>query len=385
MLELIFLVFTSFGWAQSDVEFSEKVIEGKSNKANMSQARQEILTTSLEQAIYPLIRSMVGDAAFNKNKNLIQTKIIKNYGRFVPTLRTSDLKSKDDGFTQTITLKISKSDLAGVLSENGLMQDLAGVATILPFVKIEDRLKGQRYVWWLTSQNQNNNEAEKMAKLVEEKLSEVFFKNNFLSFRPIHNEWSGFSPSEMQTENPRKSELAKFTAERGGQIALSGEILMQEVEKDLQLQVRMEAFHVLTARTVGEVVRTLKFENKGKGVDLSKVSLGLQEAISDLSLQVFEASQKGTLSAESFLLVLVGKMTIPQIEALKEQIKSQVPEVKSIKERRLSFDEKVFEVESSEKIEVLAEKLKKFNGPGLKLSAPQVVTDKNEIRMTLTM
>ncbi|MGE0633455.1 MAG: hypothetical protein AB7O96_13670 [Pseudobdellovibrionaceae bacterium] len=368
--------------AQMDTEFYEKSVEGKSKNQNMTLAKQELLNSAIEQAILPLIREMIGESAVNKNKNTI-SKILKNYGRFVPTLRTSEMKKQDAEYSQTITMKVSRVDLRGLLSENGLLQDSSGAATVVPFVRVEDRLKGQRYSWWLNSQTQNNGEAEKMAKLVENRMTEVFFKNNFLSFRPIRGEWKGFAPGELQTENPRKTELAEFTTQRGGQICVEGDVVMQEVEKDLQLQVRMEAFHAVTGRTVGEVVRTLKFDNKGHGVDLVKVGSALQEVITDLSSQVFEASQRGTLSAESFVLALEGTLSLQQTEAIKEQLKAQIHEIKSIKERRVSYNEKAFEVESSEKIEALADKLKKFSSPGLKLSEPQIVLDKNEIRMSV--
>lgn len=369
-----------------EADFVEKVVEAKSPSTNMTQARGEILTTGLDQVLHPLIRGLVGESAFNKNKSLIQTKVIRNYSRFIPTLRTSDLVQKDAEYIQTLTFKISINDLRAILAENGLLQEGTGVPVLLPVVRIEDRMRGQKYSWW-TGSSTSAPEAEKMARLLEETLSDAFLKNSFMSLRPIRFEWSGFVPENLRYESPDKKELAKFASALGAQIVIIGEMTMQaqEAGKELQLQIRIEAIHGQTGRTVGEVVRVLKFENKGAaGVDPHRVSSQLQEVAADLSLQVFEASQRGTLSAESYRLTLAGHLNSKQAENFKEQLRSLVPEIRSIKERKISFEERSFDVESTDKLESLSEKLKKagFTG-GFKVKNVDFNADKNEIRMSM--
>lgn len=77
----------------------------------------------------------------------------------------------------------------------------------------------------------------------------------------------------------------------------------------------------------------------------------------DFTSQVTEAWQRGSIGANQIKLVINGRLTLPALEGIRDALKAKAREIKTIRERLLSAQENVFEVESSIATKELGTKL----------------------------
>src|SRR6185312_6605661 len=87
----------------------------------------------------------------------------------------------------------------------------------------------------------------------------------------------------------------------------------------------------------------------------------------DLSSQVLEAWQRGAIGASLYKLVIRGHLPLQQQEALKDVVKNKVREVKNIRERLISSDSVIYEVDSALGPKEFATKVPQLDVGGIKL------------------
>jgi hypothetical protein len=93
----------------------------------------------------------------------------------------------------------------------------------------------------------------------------------------------------------------------------------------------------------------------------------LESATQDLAAQVFEAWQKGALGANLYRLTIRGRLPLLQQEAFKDALKNKVREVKNVRERLISTEQVVYEVDSAVGPKELAQKASEIEVGGLKM------------------
>jgi hypothetical protein len=348
----------------------EKTIEVETKEKNPTLAKRELIELAISKASEDVIKDVIGEAKYSRNRTLIQSKIIKNNARFVPVTKPGDLVPLDaqgNGFKLTVTMKFGMDDLQSMLLENGLFYDSDSTPILLPVVEIVDKVGGRSWSWW---QNRDASKADlqKISRELEGALKTAFWKNNFYVIRP-----QSLHYYEMLQNTDRVNvDWLNLADEWNAQILIQGEVTIAKSpqrQDAYQIVLHFSANQIQNSRSIAEVVR--QYETEAGRMDVvvdQKLKEVLETVCADLSSQVLEAWQKGTIGSSLFRLTINGRVPLPLQDSLKDAIKNKVREIKNVKERLISTDEYVLEIETSLSPKELQTRMPKLSVQGYEIS-----------------
>ncbi len=330
----------------------ERTQEASSKDKNPVVAKAEMISFITEKVSEELIKEIIGEGKYLRNKQLISSKIVKQSARFIPFSKPSDLQPlPTEGFKMSLSLKVSIADLQSLLLENGLFYESDGTPIVLPTIRILDRVNSRSSAWWMTEESSNKAFLLKQGKALEEQLKTSFSKNNFYLLRPQSLKFVDFFPASMKVENLSSEDWQRIAQRLGAPILVVGDLVIsksQERSDAFTLALKMTALQVMNGRVIAEVARV--FETDGGAFEVvveRKLREILESSGQDLAGQVLEAWQKGALGASLYRLSIRGRLPLLQQEAFKEVLKNKIREVKNVRERLISDDTVIFEVDSA--------------------------------------
>ena len=122
----------------------ERTFEGQSTQTNPVAARNEMISQATTKVSEDMINEIIGEAKFNRNKSLIENKIMKNWAQFIPFSKPGELKEiQPAGFSMTSLLKVNVDDLQALLLANGLFYESDGTPIALPVIRWVDKENGK--------------------------------------------------------------------------------------------------------------------------------------------------------------------------------------------------------------------------------------------------
>ncbi|MEZ0391491.1 MAG: hypothetical protein ACAH59_04700 [Pseudobdellovibrionaceae bacterium] len=371
------LVFLISPWALAQKTFLERTYEGRSKEKNPLAARQEILNQAIEKTSEEMIKEIIGDAKYARNKSLIQSKIIKNSARYIPFSKPGEIENlQPEGFKMTAILKVSLDDLQALLLENGLFYESDSTPIVLPAIRFLDRVNSKSFAWWAETDISQKAFLLKQGRNLENVLKSAFLKHNFYSLKPQSLKYSDFLPSSAKSESVRNDNWQGLAQKLGAQVLLDGEVEIsksQERSDAYSISLQLTATQLVNSRVIAEVSR--KFETES-GAFEAVVDRKLKEVVEatsqDLASQMFEAWQKGALGASLYRLTLRGRLPMTQQEAFKEALKNKVREVKNVRERLISTDSIVYEIDSALGPKELSQKASEIDLKGTKIVVDSV-------------
>lgn len=380
LLKYIFLsiglIFSCHVLAQSP-NLVERVVEGTSTDKNAVNARKEIVDKASEEITKALVIEMIGEAKYNRNRAVIAQKVVKNFNRFTPYVKNGELQQLPDGtFKLSTVARVNMNDLQALLLENGLLYETDGTPSAIPFVKIVDKVNGRSFTWWTESETAADAFVIKEGKVFEEMLKDAFYKKNFYVQKPSSSRLHQFLPSGYQSENLRGEDLQALSEKLGAQIVVQGEIQLtshRERSDAFAINMNLTALQVSNQRVIAEIVREFETDaGSFESVVDRRFKLAIQSACQDLAAQVLDAWQKGTIGASLYKVTVRGRLPAQLQESFKEQLKAKVREIKTVRERLISSDGIVFEVDSSVGPQEIAKKAALLEVGGLKLVVDSV-------------
>ena len=371
-LVFISLSFVSMNtWAVKNLV--ERTMEDSSKDKNPVIAKSEIISQITEKVSEDLIKEIIGEGKYLRNKPLIAVKILKQSARFIPFSKSGEIQPlTPEGFKMSLTLKVSIDDLQALLLENGLFYESDGTPIVLPAIRIIDRVNSRTYFWWADAENANKAFLLKEGKTLEDHLKSSFFKNNFYLLKPLSQKFGDFLPASLKTENLTAEDWQKMAQKLGAQILVQGEFGLtksQERSDAFALTLKLTAIQVMNGRVIAEVART--YETDGGAFEVvveRKLKEILEGPSQDLAGQVLEAWQKGALGASLYKLSIRGNLPLLQQEAFKEALKSKFREVKNVRERLISDDMIIFEVDSALSPKDLGQKAPRIEVGGFQMN-----------------
>lgn len=350
----------------------ERTYEGKSKEKSPLSARQEIMSQATQFVSEQLIKEIIGDAKYTRNKALIQTKIIKNSARYIPFSKPGELEPlQPEGFKMNALLKVSVSDLQALLLENGLFYESDSTPIVLPVIRFIDRVNSKTYSWWADTDVSQKAFLFKQGRTLENYLKSSLMKHNFYLLKPQSLRYSEFLPKSAKAESLRNEEWQMISQKLGAQMLIDGELVFhksQERSDAYSIDLRMTATQIVNSRVIAEVSR--KFETDPgpfEQVVDRKLKEVLENASQDLASQVLEAWQKGALGASLYKLTIRGRLPLIQQEVFKEALKNKVREVKNVRERLISTDSITYEVDSALGPKELSQKASQIELTGAKV------------------
>ncbi|KYG65208.1 hypothetical protein AZI87_11630 [Bdellovibrio bacteriovorus] len=352
-------------------ELIDRTFSGVSKEATPQGARRDIQDQASQKVSEDIIKELVGEERFSKNKSLIQSKIIKNSARYIPFAKASSLTQEGAEYKMSVSLKVSLRDLKQMLQDNALLNENDAIPVVLPVISWIDRVQGKSYRWWLPSDKTQQAFLIKEARVLEEAMRGSFQKNNFFAVKPVEAGLGNSVPGDFQNERIVGEDAQFFSQYFNAPLLIDGQVVLNKGEsgKNYRIEIRMTAVQVSNGRAIADVSRRYDTEN---GSFESAVDKKMREVIettaNDLASQVLEAWQRGSLGTSVIRLTIQGRNTLPMMEGLKEKIRSQITQVKSIRERLVSSEAVSFEVDTAVSTVELLGKLEALDIEGKKLS-----------------
>ena len=354
------------------INLVERVYETQSKETNPVVAKAKMMTEATEKAAEDLIKEIIGEAKFSRNRALINEKIMKFSSRYIPYTKPGEITPlQPEGFKMTLTLKVSVDDLQKMLLENGLFYANDGTPIVLPFVRFTDKVSFKSFGWWSEPETPQKVFLQKEDRNFEDVLKTAFGRNSFYSLKPLVTKYYSFLPEAFHQENLRVEDLQTIAQKLGAQIILSGDVTIsrsQERSEAFTIQMQLSAIQVVNGRVIAEVARQFETDLGGYETAVGKKLKEVNEQVAqDLSSQVLEAWQRVAIGASLYKLVIHGRLPLIQQEALKDIVKNKVREVKNIRERLISSDSMIYEVDSALGPKEFATKVPQLDLGGIKL------------------
>ncbi|MFS4459993.1 hypothetical protein [Bdellovibrio sp. HCB2-146] len=379
LCSVLFLFGTALA-QQSDL--LERVYSGSSKETNPQAVKREIQEQAFQKISEDVIKELIGEERFAKNKTLINNKIIKNSGRYIPFVKPSAVTQEGEESKMSVSLKVSLKDLKQLLQNNSLLADNDTLPIVLPMVSWQDRVQGRSYRWWQSLNKEPQGFLMAEGKIFEESLREAFQKNNFFLIKPIESGLGSQVPVDFQNEKISSEDSQFFAKMFNAPVIIDGQVVLSKADKGngYRIEVKMTAVQVSNGRAIADVSRRFETSN---GVFENVVDKKIKEisdaAANDLSVQVLDAWQRGSVGSNILRITIKGRNTLTDVESLKESVRTQITQVKNIRERLVTSDSISFEVDTTVSSEELAGRLESLQVANKKLG--RVSADSDEIVM----
>ena len=348
-------------------------VDGVSKAGSAVEAAREIQGTVISDAARAHVTEIIGEKRYQKNKSVIENKIIKQSGKFIPFVNVGQPVSLPDGsWKMSVELKLSMSSLRKMIIDNGFMNDAFGPSTILPTISFVDRRTGVSLRWW---QGEPKDETRKFLQQLSQqfhhRIQGEFSRQGFHVIKPLGLQISPL-PESYRADRLSGADLIFVSEYYGASMVLRGDVRLREAKDSAgrlmsvaQIAIKIEIIQANSGRVVAEVSRQFDADSGAYETAVrSKIGSEAVEIAKDLATQVFEAWQRGTLNSNLMRLAVRGQLTPKQLAELKSGIMQGMRELKTLKERSFETGQVVFEVDYSGERNAFDEKLK-----GLQLTA----------------
>lgn len=368
MKMLIFVLAAMIATGARAQDVVEKTVSATSKSTNPAEARREIQDLVSQQVTEELAKELLGEDRFQKNRSLVMSKIVKSSGRFIPFLKPGALQQTGDGYMMSVTLKANVSSLRQVLQENGLLNENTTAPILLPLVSFTDRANLQTDRWWIPGDAGSKGFLRTLGRQFEAAMRSSFRKGGFYVVRPQTAFLTPSVPRGLRSESPGPEDLQLLGDWFGAPLVIGGSVnLSKNPDGTAKIEVKIDVVQTSNNRPVADLARTYTTEAGTFETVVEKKWREVQDTLAgDLSSQVVDAWQKGSIGSSLLRLVLEPRPTLPEIESLKEKLKSSSAGVRSVRERLISSNSLVFEVDSPVGAGELAGRLKGFDFNGKK-------------------
>lgn len=383
VLTAALMIFTTGTALAQQTELIERTYSGVSKETNPQVAKRLLQDEAAQKVSEEVIKELIGNERFLKNKSLIQTRIIRNSARFIPFSKPSALEQQGEEFRMSVAMKLSLKDLKQMLQDNSLLNENDAIPVVLPMISWQDRVEGRSYRWWLPADKSAQSFLIKEGRLLEESLRGAFQKNSFYLVKPMEAGLAAHVPSDFHSEKITGESGQFFAQYFNAPVIIDGQVLLSKGDNNnYRIELRLTAVQVSNERAIADVSR--RFETASgafEGVVDKKLREVLDGAANDLATQVFDAWQRGSVGTSVIRLTITGRHTLPMMEEVKEKIRSQVTQVRNIRERFVSADGVSFEVDTTASSSELLIKLEALDIAGRRLARESEGT--NEIVLKL--
>lgn len=373
------MIFVNGTALAQQAELVDRTYSGVSKETNPQVAKRVIQDEAAQKVSEEIIQELIGNDRFLKNKTLIQNKIIRNSARYIPFTKPSALTQSEEEFKMSVAMKVSLRDLKQMLQENSLLNDNEAIPVVLPLISWQDRVEGRSFRWWLPLDKNPQGFLVKESRLLEEALRGAFQKNNFYLIKPTDAGLTGSVPSDFHNEKISGEDAQFFAQYFNAPIVVEGQVNLVKAEsKNFRIEIKLTALQVSNGRAIADVARRFDTDaGSFEGAIDKKLREVLEGTANDLAVQVMDAWQRGSVGTSIIRLTIQGRQPLPVMEGLKEKIRSQLTQVKNIRERLVSADSVSFEVDTSAPAVELVSKLETLEVDGKKLT--RVSEGQNEI------
>ena len=147
LMILMILALAPLSQAQSPEDLTIITVEGTSKADSPAEASREIQAKAMADTAREQVIEIIGDKKYQKNKQLVETKIVRESARFIPFTQPGPLEQNADGYKMSLELKLSLASLKKMIQNTGLLYDSEAVTAMVPMVGFIDRVHALGYRW----------------------------------------------------------------------------------------------------------------------------------------------------------------------------------------------------------------------------------------------
>lgn len=374
-------IWSSLALAQIDDLVSINM-DGTSKATSAVDAAKEIQNDVISEAVRSRVREILGEKRFQKNRTLVENKIVKQSSKFIPFVNARPpVRLADGSWKMGVEFKLSPSSLRKMILDAGLLNDAEGAAAILPMIAFADREKNSSIRWWVgEAKTAESGFIGQISRQFHEALQSEFSRQGFHIIRPQGTQHSPL-PDELQTERPSNSDYKLISDFYQAPMILQGDVRMKEVKEPVTAAlcaIKIQVMQAHTGRTIAEVSRQIEADISSGGYEnaiRAKLAGELPELTKDLATQVYEVWQRGTLNTNQIRLAVRSPLTPKRVNDFKTGLMGQVQQVKSMRERLFDDLGIQFEIDYSGEREALVGRLKNLELQGFETRLSSVNED----------
>jgi hypothetical protein len=354
---LLTMAITSF----AQVTLLERSYTLESEKEAVTEAKKEIQDKAITQIVEELGVEVLGEARFDKLKKTLVNQLVQKSARFIPFSNITESKVVDKKLKQTVMFKINLAEFRNVLKSLGKLEEIDKNQSILPMIRFENSISSKVSSWW----NRDGEPVSKSLMVMEEKLGEVFVRGGFYMTPANQSSLAlalpnSFDRTQISTEDTLK--LARLVQTP---YVLSGHIHVKRSDRMME-QMRMEVHLNLIQSENGKMLADIKrIYDMPLAKDAVKMEAEISKKVSDeadsigaeiVSLMT-DALQRGLVNSQKIRLKFSMSSQPQKIELLKERVKAQSGNIKNVKEKSISANSIVYEIDFVGSIKDIQDKL----------------------------
>ncbi len=319
-------------------------VEAFSKADNAPEATREIMQAAMSNVARDQVIEIIGDKKYQKNKVMIERKIISEATKFIPISNTKNLvKDAEGNFKAQVELKVSVSSLKKMIQATGLLVDSDDLAVVLPLIVFRDDKNS--FAWWELTQDDSKRNLVEISGLFDSSFSEDMFRNAFYVLKP-NSVLSQMLPATYRTPNLKKDDYKYFSGFYHANLIARGEVVFKAMPQNaMELSLKINITQSSNDREIAEVTRTISIERANSPIVLkARLQTVFAEVSKDISAQVLDTWQKGTLGSNSILISVKGLATPKQVQDFKTEIRKNIHDIKALKERIFESGQVTFEM-----------------------------------------
>jgi hypothetical protein len=344
----------------SQVTLLERSYTFESAKESATEAKKEIQDKAIGQIVEELGTDVLGEARFTKNKKTLSVQLANKFTRFIPFSNITESKQTDKTLKQTLMFKINLTEFRNVLKAIGQLEEIDKNQAILPLVRYENAILQKNSSWW-----NKDDDNSKSLSVMEEKLGEIFLRGGFYLTPASQVGLSSALPTSYNKSQLNQEDTLKLARLLQTPYVLSGHVLIKRSERQMD-QMRMEVHLNLVQAENGKMLADIK---RIYDVPLTKNSTKLDAEISkkmsdeaesiggEIVSLMTDALQRGLVNSQKILLKFIMASQPQKVEVLKERVKAQSGNIKNVKEKSISANSIVYEVDFVGNIKDIQDKL----------------------------
>ena len=329
--------------------------------------KNEAIRQAIDQISVELVKNFIGEDKYEKNKDKVESKIIKNKNRYVLITKTAPSETQEDGKIMIkVILGVSKVNLQAVLLEHNLYYSSDQALCILPIVYFTiQKEKKSEYFWWKDSLNKQDYLPQKVASLFFTSLSNKLLKNGFYTVDPIFSRTHEGTPHEYLPQRNRVSSFMKLAHFLNCGLIMSGHAVfypLSEVNQSYKSEFSLKIFNTQTKTVLFELnkkIHTVRF-NQSFDSDM-------KDLFNSLNYQLGLYKNSGSLELNKLFLSIQGLERYHDAERLRKRLIQNLKFVKDLKERIITSQKITYEVDASSETSSIIKALTKIKIPGFSI------------------
>ena len=296
---------------------------------------------------------------------MIVDKIFRQAGRYIPVIKAGELVKVPEGQKLSVTLQVNTKVLETLLQEQGLLYDNESAPMMIPFVVIDDQVRGNSYRWW---RSQGLSAQQSLGDYLETQLQKILFPLGFYVQRPAATQMQMLVPSAFQQELLTPEQVQTLCTRWNIPLAMIGELLItKDRGNDVVFELRLSVMQVSTGRVLAQLYRQNKLSRKSsiEALNHRKDLNFVVQAYRDLGQQMTEAWQRGVLTSTLVRLEVQGGLPINKYEMFKEALKTSNRSIRQVRERSIAARSVLFELEITGAVGELTSSLTQMSAGGM--------------------